>query len=207
MRKTTNSSQMLINQLREITGIQDPQILLRALKTSQGDISHAVGLLTTQPPEEGQGTDEIPDTEANREAQKVRPEVGKEGAPPKDDLQTAIELSLQESQAVERELNRALDANVEDSAARVKRKCCEAQGESCSPADWIRQDEWPVGIHNMGKTCWFSAAIQSLFHLPVLRRLVLNYCLSERILEKCKSHSVLGPLCCRRAFERCFQIQ
>uniref|UniRef100_A0A8C8F5W0 Ubiquitin carboxyl-terminal hydrolase n=1 Tax=Oncorhynchus tshawytscha TaxID=74940 RepID=A0A8C8F5W0_ONCTS len=104
------------------------------------------------------------------------------GAPPKDDHQTAIELSLQESQAEEIEA-------LEDRAARVKRKCYEAQGESCSPADWIRQDGWPVGIHNMGNTCWFSAVIQSLFHLPVFRRLVLNYCLSERILEKCKSHS------------------
>uniref|UniRef100_A0A8C7RNT8 Ubiquitin carboxyl-terminal hydrolase n=1 Tax=Oncorhynchus mykiss TaxID=8022 RepID=A0A8C7RNT8_ONCMY len=114
---------------------------------------------------------------------------------------TAIELSLQESQAEERELNRyidkwhvlmcsrALEASVEDSAARVKRKRCEAQGESCSPADWIRKEEWPVGIRNVGNTCWFSAVIQSLFHLPVFRRLVLNYCLSERILEKCKSHS------------------
>eukprot|EP00063_Salmo_salar_P017989 XP_013992824.1 PREDICTED: ubiquitin carboxyl-terminal hydrolase 28 isoform X4 [Salmo salar] len=148
---------------------------------SQGDISHAVGLLTTQPPEEGQGTEETADTEANRETQKR--------TPPKDDLQTAIELSLQESQSEEIELNRALDASVEDRAARVKRKCCEAQGASCSPADWIRQDEWPVGIHNMGNTCWFSAVIQSLFHLPVFRKLVLNYCLSERILEKCKSHS------------------
>uniref|UniRef100_A0A8C7L3N7 Ubiquitin carboxyl-terminal hydrolase n=1 Tax=Oncorhynchus kisutch TaxID=8019 RepID=A0A8C7L3N7_ONCKI len=110
----------------------------------------------TQPPEEGQGTEETADTEANRETQKSRPEVGKE--------------------------RRKM-------AARVKRKCCEAQGESCSPADWIRQDGWPVGIHNMGNTCWFSAVIQSLFHLPVFRRLVLNYCLSERILEKCKSHS------------------
>uniref|UniRef100_A0A674A376 Ubiquitin carboxyl-terminal hydrolase n=1 Tax=Salmo trutta TaxID=8032 RepID=A0A674A376_SALTR len=73
------------------------------------------------------------------------------GTPPKDDLQTAIELSLQESQSEEIELNRA---------ARVKRKRCEAQGASCSPADWIRQDEWPVGIHNMGNTCWFSAVIQ-----------------------------------------------
>uniref|UniRef100_A0A8C8HGM7 ubiquitinyl hydrolase 1 n=1 Tax=Oncorhynchus tshawytscha TaxID=74940 RepID=A0A8C8HGM7_ONCTS len=148
---------------------------------------HAVGLLTTQPPEEGQGTEDTPDTEVNREvwvAQKGRPEVGKESAPPKDDLQTAIELSLQESQAEERELN-----SVEDSAARVKRKRCEAQGESCSPADWIRKEEWPVGIRNVGNTCWFSAVIQSLFHLPVFRRLVLNYCLSERILEKCKSHS------------------
>uniref|UniRef100_A0A4W5M186 Ubiquitin carboxyl-terminal hydrolase n=2 Tax=Hucho hucho TaxID=62062 RepID=A0A4W5M186_9TELE len=175
---------MLINQLREITGIQDPQVLLRALNASQGDISHAVGLLTTQPPEEGQGTEDTPDTEVNREAWGAQ-----KGAPPKDDLQTAIELSLQESQAEERELNRALEASVEDSAARVKRKRCEAQGESCSPADWIRKEEWPVGIRNVGNTCWFSAVIQSLFHLPVFRRLVLNYCLSERILEKCKSHS------------------
>uniref|UniRef100_A0A674A0A1 Ubiquitin carboxyl-terminal hydrolase n=1 Tax=Salmo trutta TaxID=8032 RepID=A0A674A0A1_SALTR len=129
-------------------------------KVSQGDISHAVGLLTTQPPEEGQGTEETADTEGNRETQKSRPEVGKE--------------------------RRKI---VEDRAARVKRKRCEAQGASCSPADWIRQDEWPVGIHNMGNTCWFSAVIQSLFHLPVFRKLVLNYCLSERILEKCKSHS------------------
>lgn len=33
-------------------------------------------------------------------------------------------------------------------------------------------------------------SLQSLFHLPVFRRLVLNYHLSEQVLEKCKSHSV-----------------
>uniref|UniRef100_A0A672M8D0 Ubiquitin carboxyl-terminal hydrolase n=1 Tax=Sinocyclocheilus grahami TaxID=75366 RepID=A0A672M8D0_SINGR len=71
----------------------------------------------------------------------------------------------------------------------MKRKRCEGSGESCSPADWIRQEDCPVGIRNVGNTCWFSAVIQSLFHLPVFRRLVLNYCLSERVLEKCKSHS------------------
>uniref|UniRef100_A0AAR2LQX8 USP domain-containing protein n=1 Tax=Pygocentrus nattereri TaxID=42514 RepID=A0AAR2LQX8_PYGNA len=110
----------------------------------------------------------------------------------KDDLQTAIELSLQESQqaqAEERELHRALEASAEENAAQVKRKRSEASGESCSPADWIRQEGCPVGIRNVGNTCWFSAVIQSLFHLPVFRRLVLNYCLSERVLEKCKSHS------------------
>uniref|UniRef100_A0A667YSF3 Ubiquitin carboxyl-terminal hydrolase n=1 Tax=Myripristis murdjan TaxID=586833 RepID=A0A667YSF3_9TELE len=87
--------------------------------------------------------------------------------------------------------NRAesLEASAEENTARVKRKRCEAQSEMCSPADWIRQDEWPVGIRNVGNTCWFSAVIQSLFHLPVFRRLVLSYCLSERVLEKCKSHS------------------
>lgn len=56
--------------------------------------------------------------------------------------------------------SRALEASAEESAAWVKRKRCEAQGESCSPAEWIRQEEWPVGIRNVGNTCWFSAVIQ-----------------------------------------------
>lgn len=43
---------------------------------------------------------------------------------------------------------------------------------------WVSSDLGPVLL------------LQSLFHLPVFRRLVLNYRLSERILEKCKSHSV-----------------
>uniref|UniRef100_A0AAQ5XG81 Ubiquitin carboxyl-terminal hydrolase n=1 Tax=Amphiprion ocellaris TaxID=80972 RepID=A0AAQ5XG81_AMPOC len=81
------------------------------------------------------------------------------------------------------------DVSAEENAARMKRKRCEAQSDMCSPADWIRQDDWPVGIRNVGNTCWFSAVIQSLFHLPVFRRLVLSYHLSERMLEKCKSHS------------------
>lgn len=36
----------------------------------------------------------------------------------------------------------------------------------------------------------FIVLLQSLFHLPVFRRLVLNYHLSEQLLERCKSHSV-----------------
>ncbi|XP_029375101.1 ubiquitin carboxyl-terminal hydrolase 28 isoform X3 [Echeneis naucrates] len=182
---STNSSEMLINQLREITGVQDPQILYTALNASQGDIGHAVGLLTTQPAEV-QGPGEPRDSGTSEEAWE-----GQKGIR-KDELQTAIELSLQEShkaQEEEREFHRALEASAEENAARMKRKRCEAQTEMCSPADWIRQDEWPVGIRNVGNTCWFSAVIQSLFHLPVFRRLVLNYHLSERILEKCKSHS------------------
>ncbi|KAM6969944.1 ubiquitin carboxyl-terminal hydrolase 28 [Aplochiton taeniatus] len=183
---STNSSHVLINNLREITGIQDEQILQKALNDSQGDVSHAIGLLTTQPTEDTPCPGQPQDTDPNGE------EWEAQKAAPKDDLQTAIELSLQESQkaeAEERELTRALQVSAEYSAARIKRKRCEAQGESCSPADWIRQEDWPVGIRNVGNTCWFSAVIQSLFHLPVFRRLVLNYCLSERLLEKCKSHS------------------
>uniref|UniRef100_A0A8C7RM11 Ubiquitin carboxyl-terminal hydrolase n=1 Tax=Oncorhynchus mykiss TaxID=8022 RepID=A0A8C7RM11_ONCMY len=139
----------------------------------------AVGLLTTQPPEEGQGTEDPPDTDFSSIWCLMNT--------------TQVKLSIRPLSTVDKwhvlMCSRALEASVEDSAARVKRKRCEAQGESCSPADWIRKEEWPVGIRNVGNTCWFSAVIQSLFHLPVFRRLVLNYCLSERILEKCKSHS------------------
>uniref|UniRef100_A0A8C7ZL53 Ubiquitin carboxyl-terminal hydrolase n=1 Tax=Oryzias sinensis TaxID=183150 RepID=A0A8C7ZL53_9TELE len=168
---------MLINQLQEITGIQDQQVLYKALKASHGDVGHAVGLLTTP-------TVGVQDPGEPQES--ATPGL------PKDELQAAIELSLQEShkaQEEERELHRALEASTEENAARMKRKRCEAQSEMCSPADWIRQDDWPVGIRNVGNTCWFSAVIQSLFHLPVFKRLVLNYHLSERILEKCKSHA------------------
>ncbi|KAM9332124.1 ubiquitin carboxyl-terminal hydrolase 28 isoform 2-T2 [Pholidichthys leucotaenia] len=182
---STNSSEMLISQLKEITGIQDQQILYRALNASQGDIGHAVGLLTTQPAE-------VQDSGEPQELGTPGDAWDGQKGVPKDELQTAIELSLQEShnaQEEEREFHRALEASAEENAARMKRKRCEAQADMCSPTDWIRQDDWPVGIRNIGNTCWFSAVIQSLFHLPVFRRLVLNYHLSERVLEKCKSHS------------------
>uniref|UniRef100_A0A665VEA3 Ubiquitin carboxyl-terminal hydrolase n=1 Tax=Echeneis naucrates TaxID=173247 RepID=A0A665VEA3_ECHNA len=140
-------SEMLINQLREITGVQDPQILYTALNVSViwvlGSLSVVIHLCA---------------------------------------LAKCFQMAVLM-------VHRALEASAEENAARMKRKRCEAQTEMCSPADWIRQDEWPVGIRNVGNTCWFSAVIQSLFHLPVFRRLVLNYHLSERILEKCKSHS------------------
>uniref|UniRef100_A0A671RX39 Ubiquitin carboxyl-terminal hydrolase n=1 Tax=Sinocyclocheilus anshuiensis TaxID=1608454 RepID=A0A671RX39_9TELE len=133
-------SQTLLNQLREITGIQDLQVLQSALNVClvQQHLSMYSGV---------------------------------------DCLTYSCFYS------------RALEVSAEENAACMKRKRCEGSGESCSPADWIRQEDCPVGIRNVGNTCWFSAVIQSLFHLPVFRRLVLNYCLSERVLEKCKSHS------------------
>ncbi|XP_023669384.1 ubiquitin carboxyl-terminal hydrolase 28 [Paramormyrops kingsleyae] len=182
---SANPSRILINQLREITGIHDLPVLQTALKASQGNMSQAIALLTAQVPEE---------EAANGEggAWATQTNVAMSTDRPKDDLQTAIELSLQESQnseAEERELSRALEVSAEESAARAKRKRSETPGESASPADWVRQDDWPVGVRNVGNTCWFSAVIQSLFHLPVFRRLVLNYSLTEKVLEKCKSPS------------------
>ncbi|KAM9780737.1 ubiquitin carboxyl-terminal hydrolase 28 isoform X3 [Syngnathus typhle] len=180
-----SQTEMLINQLREITGVQDPHLLCRALKAGRGDIGHAVGLLTSQPVEVGDGG----------EPQELgTPTVAWEGhkGVHADELQTAIELSLQEShkaQEEEREFHRALEASAEETPARGKKKRCEAHSDMSNPADWIRKDDWPVGLRNVGNTCWFSAVIQSLFHLPVFKRLVLDYRLSEQILDRCKSHT------------------
>uniref|UniRef100_A0A2K6NRJ6 Ubiquitin carboxyl-terminal hydrolase n=1 Tax=Rhinopithecus roxellana TaxID=61622 RepID=A0A2K6NRJ6_RHIRO len=72
---------------------------------------------------------------------------------------------------------------------RSKRKRCEVWGENPNPNDWRRVDGWPVGLKNVGNTCWFSAVIQSLFQLPEFRRLVLSYSLPHNVLENCRSHT------------------
>ncbi|XP_004416430.1 PREDICTED: ubiquitin carboxyl-terminal hydrolase 28 isoform X3 [Odobenus rosmarus divergens] len=72
---------------------------------------------------------------------------------------------------------------------RSKRKRCEVWGENPNPNDWRRVDGWPVGLKNVGNTCWFSAVIQSLFQLPEFRRLVLGYSLPQNVLENCPSHT------------------
>jgi len=111
-----------------------------------------------------------------------------------DDLQRAIALSLQDGgvsssrvggdggaggQAVtntvsgvsqeEQDVSKALEASLLESAgARRKR-------DPQNPHDREREADWPVGLKNVGQTCWFSAVIQSLFHLPAFRVLVLNF--------------------------------
>ncbi|KAM7397540.1 hypothetical protein PAMA_005711 [Pampus argenteus] len=123
------SSEMLINQLREITGIQDAQTLCRALKASQGDVGHAVGLLTTQPEVQDPGEPQESRTSAAAwEGQKLL-------------------------------------------FSYFQEKRCEAQSEMCSLADWIRQDDWPVGICNIGNTCWFSAVIQDKRNIAFMQEL------------------------------------
>ncbi|XP_072467171.1 ubiquitin carboxyl-terminal hydrolase 28 isoform X4 [Notamacropus eugenii] len=189
-----SSCQMLLNQLREITGIQDPSFLHEALKASNGDITQAVSLLTDErvkepsqdtiaaEPSEGEGS----------AANKVVPtKVIDPTHDNKDDLQAAIALSLLESpkiQADGRDHNRTQEATTVENK-RSKRKRCEVWGENPNPNDWRRVDGWPVGLKNVGNTCWFSAVIQSLFQLSEFRRLVLGYSLPQNILENCRSHT------------------
>ncbi|XP_076968999.1 ubiquitin carboxyl-terminal hydrolase 28 isoform X6 [Tamandua tetradactyla] len=185
---------MLLNQLREITGIQDPSFLHEALKASNGDITQAVSLLTDErvkePNQDTVATEpsEVEGSAANKEVLAKVIDLTHDN---KDDLQAAIALSLLESpkiQADGRDLNRMHEATSAETK-RSKRKRCEIWGENPNPNDWRRVDGWPVGLKNVGNTCWFSAVIQSLFQLPEFRRLVLSYSLPQNVLETCRSHT------------------
>ncbi|XP_026938059.1 ubiquitin carboxyl-terminal hydrolase 28 isoform X1 [Sagmatias obliquidens] len=185
---------MLLNQLREITGIQDPSFLHEALKASNGDITQAVSLLTDErvkePSQETAATEpsEVAGSADNKEELAKVIDLTHDN---KDDLQAAIALSLLESpkiQADGRDLNRMHEATSAETK-RSKRKRCEVWGENPNPNDWRRVDGWPVGLKNVGNTCWFSAVIQSLFQLPEFRRLVLSYSLPQNVLENCPSHT------------------
>ncbi|XP_015390086.2 ubiquitin carboxyl-terminal hydrolase 28 isoform X10 [Panthera tigris] len=185
---------MLLNQLREITGIQDPSFLHEALKASNGDITQAVSLLTEERVKEpGKDTvaTEPSEAEARAASKEVLAKVIDLTHDNKDDLQAAIALSLLESPSIQadgRDLNRMREAASAETK-RSKRKRCEVWGENPNPNNWRRVDGWPVGLKNVGNTCWFSAVIQSLFQLPEFRRLVLSYSLPQNVLENCPSHT------------------
>ncbi|XP_053526424.1 ubiquitin carboxyl-terminal hydrolase 28 isoform X5 [Artibeus jamaicensis] len=189
-----SSCQMLLNQLREITGIQDPSFLHEALKASNGDITLAVSLLTDErvkEPSQDTVATESPKGERSATNKEVLAKVIDLTHENKDDFQAAIALSLLESPKVKadaRDLNRMHEVTAAETK-RSKRKRCEVWGENPNPNDWRRADGWPVGLKNVGNTCWFSAVIQSLFQLPEFRRLVLSYSLPQNVLENCPSHT------------------
>ncbi|XP_006890854.1 PREDICTED: ubiquitin carboxyl-terminal hydrolase 28 [Elephantulus edwardii] len=190
----SSSCQMLLNQLREITGVQDPSFLHEALKASNGDITQAVSLLTDErvkEPSQDSVASEPSDVEGSASDQEVLAKVIDLTHDSKDDLQAAIALSLLESPKIPadgRDVNRIQEVTSADTK-RSKRKRCEVWGENPNPNDWRRVDGWPVGLKNVGNTCWFNAVIQSLFQLPEFRRLVLSYSLPQNVLENCRSHT------------------
>ena len=114
------------------------------------------------------------------------------------DLEKAIQLSLQEANArnsggahaasshgppgmsqEDQDVSRALEASLayfsEQTGAYGKRRKDGSWADPLNPHDRERNGIWPVGLKNVGQTCWFSAVMQSLFYLPAFRTLVLNY--------------------------------
>ncbi|XP_028930776.1 ubiquitin carboxyl-terminal hydrolase 28 isoform X3 [Ornithorhynchus anatinus] len=188
-----SSCQKLLRQLKEITGIQDPSFLHEALKASDGDITQAVSLLTDERVREPSrdAAAEPSESEGSAASQESSAKVIDLTHDNKDDLQAAIALSLLESPKIPAD-QRDLDSRVQGAAAeskRPKRKRCEVWGEDPNPNTWRRVSGWPVGLKNVGNTCWFSAVIQSLFQLPEFRRLVLGYSLPPNLKENCRSHA------------------
>ncbi|KAM4651387.1 ubiquitin carboxyl-terminal hydrolase 28 isoform 1-T1 [Discoglossus pictus] len=182
---------MLLNQLKEITGIHDSSFLHEALKASNNDITQAVSLLTDECATEPDSRDSTAEP-SNIGSAAVTPETSSEiGLLHKDELQKAIALSLQEStnhKLEERDSSRPHEQATE-SKCRPKRKRCEVWGDVPNPNELRRVEDLPVGLKNIGNTCWFSAVIQSLFHVPEFRRLVHSYSLPQSVLEKCQTRS------------------
>ncbi|XP_048417947.1 ubiquitin carboxyl-terminal hydrolase 28 isoform X4 [Stegostoma tigrinum] len=191
----------IISQLREITGIHDNRLLQKALQVSNRDINQAVSFLTDESAREPSyaAVANQPDNESNgATANHTRRSVIDLTNDEKADLQKAIALSLRESEKLQEEAkvagenqdaNQIGETSATESKVGLKRKRCEVWGDSPNPHDRKREDKWPVGLKNVGNTCWFSAVIQSLFQLPKFRRLVLNYTVPENPHENCRSHA------------------
>ncbi|XP_027555076.1 ubiquitin carboxyl-terminal hydrolase 28 isoform X3 [Neopelma chrysocephalum] len=190
--------QMLLNQMKEITGIQDSAFLLAALKAANGDLMEAVTFLTeehAQEPAQDLAAAEPSAWEGSAVGKQLPRDVSAVPAPhSQDNLHTANTVRPLESPkapAAERDATeRPQDTHSTENKNRSKRKRCEVWGGNSKRNDWRRAGDWPVGMKNIGNTCWFSAVIQSLFQLPEFRRLVLGYSLSHNVLERCRSHTV-----------------
>ncbi|NWZ27539.1 UBP28 hydrolase, partial [Asarcornis scutulata] len=186
--------QMLLNQLKEITGIQDSAFLQAALKAANGDLMEAVTFLTEEHAQEP-----ARDTAAAEPSAWEGSAVGKQlpqngdalNPNNKDNLHTVVfrQLESPKGQAAERDAERPQEVHSAENKNRSKRKRCEVWGENPKQSDWRRVGDWPVGMKNIGNTCWFSAVIQSLFQLPEFRRLVLGYSLPQNVLESCRSRT------------------
>ncbi|XP_077101407.1 ubiquitin carboxyl-terminal hydrolase 25-like isoform X3 [Siphateles boraxobius] len=183
--------QTLLNQLREVTGTTDVQLLQEALQASNGDLAEAVAFLTeknAKVPQQDEAdyyqTAQITNDRYISVGSQADTNVIDLTGEDKDDLQRAIALSLEESNRAFREtgitdeeqaISRVLEASIAENKASLKRTHTEVWSDSPNPYDRKRQDNCPVGLKNVGNTCWFSAVIQSLFNLLEFQRLVLHY--------------------------------
>nr|XP_023700800.1 ubiquitin carboxyl-terminal hydrolase 25 [Paramormyrops kingsleyae] len=191
--------QTLLNQLREVTGTTDVQLLQHALQVSNGDLSEAVAFLTEKNGKVAPQDDAAAAyyQTAQGGASERYMSVGSQADTnvidlTGDDLQRAIALSLEESSRAFREtgitdeeqaISRVLEASIAENKASLKRSHTEVWSDSPNPHDRKRQDNCPVGLKNVGNTCWFSAVIQSLFNLLEFQRLVLHYSPPARVQD------------------------
>uniref|UniRef100_A0A8C9SDM8 ubiquitinyl hydrolase 1 n=1 Tax=Scleropages formosus TaxID=113540 RepID=A0A8C9SDM8_SCLFO len=159
-------------------------------KVSNGDLAEAVAFLTEKNGKAPQ-QDEAAYYQTAQTGNDRYMSVGSQ-ADTRDDLQRAIALSLEESSRAFREtgitdeeqaISRVLEASIAENKASLKRTHTEVWSDSPNPHDRKRQENCPVGLKNVGNTCWFSAVIQSLFNLLEFQRLVLHYSPPARVQD------------------------
>uniref|UniRef100_A0A8C9EVQ3 Ubiquitin carboxyl-terminal hydrolase n=1 Tax=Pavo cristatus TaxID=9049 RepID=A0A8C9EVQ3_PAVCR len=181
----------VLNKMKEITGIQDADFLHAALKAAKGNLMEALIVLTEERDQEP-----VQNTAAAEPSSWEGSAVGKE--PPqggaafdpekKGGVHSALAYRQLESPAAPA-AERPQEVHSPENKNRSKRKRCEVWGENSKQSDWKRVGDWPVGMKNIGNTCWFSAVIQSLFQLPQFRRLVLSYSFPPNVLESCRTRT------------------
>ena len=178
----------LVNQVKEVTGSTDEEIK-RAFDQSkdangefclQGAVDyllapHGVVSTTTSTTAAVPSYPSLPPPASSPQKTKVVDLTDDNKS--EDDLQRAIALSLQDGGLVsqntaatstavsgisqeEQNVSKALEASLRESSQVHRKK------DSENPHDRQREGQWPVGLKNVGMTCWFSAVIQSLFHIP-----------------------------------------
>ncbi|XP_067943214.1 ubiquitin carboxyl-terminal hydrolase 25-like [Watersipora subatra] len=103
-----------------------------------------------------------------------------------EELQQAIAASLMNNGSVpsmlggqitreDQDISRVLEQSIaENKSADSKRNAVWFVNHP-NPYERRREDSWPVGLENIGNTCWFNAVIQSLFHVEEFRDLVIRY--------------------------------
>ncbi|XP_060551003.1 ubiquitin carboxyl-terminal hydrolase 28 isoform X2 [Pantherophis guttatus] len=180
---------LLLSQLKEITGIHNPQFLQAALTAADGNLMQAVGFLTKVSDGESEGDPAASDSEGRERQATTQNEAPQDHGDIQEPLPSGSQDFSTEKKDFAATTNAAHEPSVAENKNRSKRKRCEVWGENTTQRDWRRVSGWPVGMKNIGNTCWFSAVIQSLFQLPEFRHLVLNYSLPEAVLDNCRSRS------------------
>uniref|UniRef100_A0A8C2THH4 Ubiquitin carboxyl-terminal hydrolase n=1 Tax=Coturnix japonica TaxID=93934 RepID=A0A8C2THH4_COTJA len=179
--------------MKEITGIQDADFLHAALKAAKGNLMEALIVLTEERDQEPvqNTTAAEPSSWEGSAVGKEPPQGGAAFDPEKKGDHSAVayrQLESPKARAAERLVMLPQEVHSPESKNRSKRKRCEVWGENSKQSDWKRVGDWPVGMKNIGNTCWFSAVIQSLFQLPQFRRLVLSYSFPPSALESCRTN-------------------